>query len=116
MKCLFFNDLSYKSGRKDIYGLAGQTRKVFHSLGFSLISVNTKYRVNPCEILRIYLNHSSRSKVDLEARNCKNQIVYKTNLFLGYKKIRKNIDKIEYLALKSFYNINRSEDYFFLKK
>jgi S1-C subfamily serine protease len=78
-KYVYVNDLSYKSGRKDIYGLAGQTRKVFHSLGFSLISVNTKYSGNPCEILRIYVNHSSRSKVDLEARNCKNQIVYKTS-------------------------------------
>ena len=45
-----------------------------------------------------------------------NKVVYKTNLFLGYRKIKKNINKIEYQALKNFYNINKVENYFFLLK
>ena len=46
----------------------------------------------------------------------KNKTVYKINLLLGYKKIQKDIDKTEYRALKNFYNVKKTKNYFFLKK
>jgi|TARA_B100001964_G_scaffold122686_1_gene136038 UDP-2,4-diacetamido-2,4,6-trideoxy-beta-L-altropyranose hydrolase len=46
----------------------------------------------------------------------KNKTVYKINLLLGYKKIKKDIDKTEYRALKNFYNVKKTKNYFFLKK
>ena len=45
-----------------------------------------------------------------------NKTVYKINLLLGYKKIKKDIDKTEYRALKNFYNVKKTKNYFFLKK
>jgi len=112
-KHIFVKPLTYTSGDKDIYGLENQTKFFFNSLGFSIMNTEN-FIGNICEVLEISISHSSRSKVDLEARNCKDQIVYKTsghatnwnnnfqdNFNRSLKIITNEISKLNYFYNKS---------------
>lgn len=45
-----------------------------------------------------------------------NKIVFKINRYLGYKIISKNKNNILYQALRDFYNIKKTKNYYFLEK
>lgn len=113
-KYVYVHDLQYQGGGTDIYGLAMNTRSFLSSMGFSVVTDLEKFNGNPCEVLVVSVNNSSRSKVFFESRNCKNEIVYKTtghaaNWVNNYQdNFNRSLDIIfkKLSRLSYFYNVN----------
>ena len=78
-KVAYVAELEYSGGKKDIYGLSYQTQVFFQKLGFIVVTADTanKYALNnPCETIYITANNGKRSKVYLDIKNCKDEIIY----------------------------------------
>ena len=79
---------------------------------------------NKCNILDIMQALKWQLKNSKKIYNCPwiviikktNKAVFKINRYLGYQIVSKTKDRLLYQTLKSFYNINKSQNYFFLKK
>ncbi len=80
-KYAFVQKLEYQNGRTDIYGLSYSTKRFLKNSGFYILGNNNnswpkEAQLNPCLILNILINNKGGSKVFMEIRNCKGELVY----------------------------------------
>lgn len=83
-KYAYVQKLEYQNGRTDIYGLSYSTESFFKNSGFYILGNNNnswpkEAQLNPCLILNVLVNNSGGSKVFMEIRNCKGDLVYTDN-------------------------------------
>lgn len=80
-KYAYVQKLEYQNGRADIYGLSYSTERFLKNMGFYILGNNNnswpkEAQLNPCLILNVLVNNSRGSKVLMEIRNCKGDLVY----------------------------------------
>jgi S1-C subfamily serine protease len=83
-KYVYVEKLEYKNGGEDIFGLSNNTEKFLKDSGFYILGSNNntwpkEAQTNPCLILYVLVNNSGSSKVFMEIRNCKEDLVYTDN-------------------------------------